>query len=142
MFPWFLCRLCIGRLIILWVNLVSSYFAESVYRYRSPLVEFVGTLTYYFYIICKLGYFDFIPWSHSVVLLLLLRLQELYWIGVERIVNLVLFFIVMELLFVPFHLSWCWPWDCCKVPLSCCSDIFCFVDWAVIQEEQQKQQFP
>lgn len=37
----------------------------------------------------------------------------------ERVVNLVLFPILVELLWVSLHLSQCWLWACCKLPALC-----------------------
>lgn len=54
----------------LWVHFVSSYFAENVYRWKSSLVKFFGSLAYYSIMSSrKVKIFLLLPLQHKLPLL-------------------------------------------------------------------------
>ena len=80
-------------------------------RGRTSLVEFCGHLYTPSYLqVTKIWLLPFqfkSPLSPYVVLLLLLKLQELCWRDMERADSLVSFLILVESLWVSLHLIWC-----------------------------------
>ena len=88
---------------------------------RSFPVELLGSLMY---TIISAAYKDTLTSFQCVpslisfsCLIALAKTQVPYWMGMERVRNLALFLILAELLWVFLHLSWCWLWACCKLPL-------------------------
>lgn len=76
-----------------------AYFTKVFISYRGFLVEFLGSFLYSRIIFKTLWPLPFLyvsPWSPSVVLFLKLRLQQLYWIGMEGVSTFVFFLIILE----------------------------------------------
>ena len=104
----------------LWVPFVFSHCAESVYLLWEFSSGISGSL------MCAIisssnkdTLTSFLPICFLLIsfgCLIALWLQVLYWIGVERVNNLVLFLILVELFWVSLCLNWCWVWSCCKLP--------------------------